>query len=68
MYIYYAYRHLWYERVYLPLGEVADTPFYIRRDDIIHENISISKQHAYFILFLNMSTNYQSYYIWHDKV
>ena len=28
------YRHLGYERVYLPLPEVADTPFYIQGDDM----------------------------------
>ena len=29
------YRHLGYERVYLPLGKVADTPFHIQGDDIL---------------------------------
>ena len=29
-------RPLGYERVYLPLYKVADTPFHIQRDDIIH--------------------------------
>ena len=28
------YRPLWYERVYLPLYKVADTPFHIQGDDI----------------------------------
>ena len=30
------YLPLGYERVYLPLHEVADTPFYIQSDDIFH--------------------------------
>ena len=30
-----CYRHLGYERVYLPLGKVADTPFNIQGDDDI---------------------------------
>ena len=30
-----AYRPLGYERVYLPLYKVADTPFHIQRDDIM---------------------------------
>ena len=29
-------RHLGYERVYLPLREVADTPFHIQGDDILY--------------------------------
>ena len=29
------YRHLGYERVYLPLYQVADTPFHIQGDDMI---------------------------------
>ena len=28
------YRHRGYERVYLPLGKVADTPFHIQGDDM----------------------------------
>ena len=30
-----AYRSLGYERVYLPLCKVADTPFHIQGDDIL---------------------------------
>ena len=37
----YAYRPLVYERVYLPLCKVADTPFYIQGDDISSYVISI---------------------------
>ena len=29
-------RHLGYERVYLPLYQVADTPFHIQGDEICH--------------------------------
>ena len=29
------YRPLGYERVYLPLAKVADTPFHIQRDDML---------------------------------
>ena len=31
-----SFRTLGYERVYLPLQEVADTPFHIQGDDLIH--------------------------------
>ena len=31
-------RPLGYERVYLPLYKVADTPFYIQRDDLLSSN------------------------------
>ena len=32
------YRHLGYERVYLPLYKVADTPFHIQGDDVSTQN------------------------------
>ena len=36
--IWVTFRHLGYERVYLPLGKVADTPFHIQGDDLCSRN------------------------------
>ena len=37
----YIYRTLGYERVYLPLGKVADTPFHIQGDEYVCLSVCI---------------------------
>ena len=45
------YRHLEYERVYLPLGKVVDTPFPIQGDDMLKDKSLYLDKHsiAFFI-------------------
>ena len=38
VFVFANYRHLGYERVYLPLGKVADAPFHIQGDVMLLRN------------------------------
>ena len=44
-----TYRPLGYERVYLPLCKVADTPFYIQGDDTIYAQDILSMLRTYYL-------------------
>ena len=42
-------RYIGYERVYLTLREVADTPFHIQGDDVLYKKNSIAKYSSVYV-------------------
>ena len=47
-------RLLGYERVYLPLGKVADTPFHIQGDDMYILTVYLLSYLIYFFTYLKL--------------